>query len=155
VGIGISNFLVSLLDSHTFATSVLQFPGFLIVSIFFKLNQLRRHPLTRSKLCEVFFGHLYDKQTGLPKIRMILHLILRSACFFGLIWLLIISSHYATLAEINFGIITACMSISIPLNCITSYIFWKEKLTNHMKIGVVIILVGVISIGLAKGSHNH
>ena len=81
----------------------------------------------------------------------ILHLILRSLNFFMLSWLTIISAHYATRAQINFGIIASCGCISTPLNCLFSFIFWGERLTYKNIIGTIVVVCGVIWVSLSKG----
>lgn len=111
LGIGLYNFLVGLIDSQDFSISVLQFPGFLLISVGYRLLQLRSLPLTRRTFLTVFFKMLYDPDTGRLNFFNLLNLVVRSICFFGLTWLLIISSHYAIKAGINFGIISTCMSI--------------------------------------------
>ena len=111
LGIGLYNFLVGLIDSHDFSISVLQFPGFLLISVGYRLLQLRTLPLTRRTFLTVFFKMLYDPDTERVNLFNLLNLVIRSICFFGLTWLLIISSHYAIKAGINFGIISTCMSI--------------------------------------------
>ena len=65
--------------------------------------------------------------------------------------LIIFASHYAQLAQINFGIVSCCLSVSAPLNCLLSYIFWKERLSCKMIIGTLVIVTGVAWIALAKG----
>ena len=82
------------------------------------------------------------------------HLLFRALNFFLLTWLVIISSHYALMANINFGIISTCMCISAVLNCIGGILFWHEKLKPKMIVGTVIILLGVSWISLQKGTHR-
>ena len=79
------------------------------------------------------------------------HLIFRSVNFFMLSVLMIYASYFSMKAEINFGIVSSCLSVSAPLNCILGYIFWKERLTKTIIIGTTIIVAGVIWVANAKG----
>lgn len=58
------------------------------------------------------------------------------------------------MAKINPGIISTCMSIQTPLNCILGYFYWSEKLTLKMIIGTVVVLSGVIWISLDRGAQT-
>jgi len=69
-----------------------------------------------------------------------------------LAFLIIWASYYAIKADINFGIVSSAICIGTPLNCIFSYIFWKEKMNPRMIIGTVLILGGVIMVALAKAA---
>jgi drug/metabolite transporter (DMT)-like permease len=82
----------------------------------------------------------------------LVHLVIRSVNFFMLAFLIIWASYYAIKADINFGIVSSAICIGTPLNCIFSYIFWKEKMNPRMIIGTVLILGGVIMVALAKGA---
>jgi len=155
VGIGANNFIVALLDSHDYATSCLVFTGFFFISLFYKLWEVKLLENRSSKaVWAVFFRHFYT-----PRLRKVHwwnvgHLLFRAVNFFLLTWLVIISSHYALMANINFGIISTCMSISAVLNCIGGVLFWHEKLKPKMIVGTVVILLGVSWISLQKGTHK-
>ena len=64
---------------------------------------------------------------------------------------MIYASYFSIKAEINFGIVSSCLSVSAPLNCLLGYIFWKEGLTKIIMIGTTIIVFGVIWVANAKG----
>jgi|LauGreDrversion4_2_1035121.scaffolds.fasta_scaffold485971_2 drug/metabolite transporter (DMT)-like permease len=82
----------------------------------------------------------------------LVHLVLRSVNFFLLAFFVIWASYFAIKAEINFGIVSSAMCIGAPLNCVLSYIFWKEKMNLKMILGTILIILGVIFVALAKGS---
>ena len=143
---------VGLLTSHDYATSALQFAGFLIFILIYKAFQIKSMTVRDTKsIIDLFFKHFYSHETKKLSFFNITHLVLRSINFFGLSWLLIISSAYAVKAEINFGIIASCMSIQTPLNCILGIFFWKEKLTWKMIFGIVVCMSGVIWVSMARG----
>jgi uncharacterized membrane protein len=155
VAIGVNNFLVSLLDSHDYSTLSLQFPGFLLVSLAYRFIEINKLPdKTAVSILNVFFKHFYSQETHTFNITNFIHLFLRAINFFGLIWLCIISSHYAVKAQINFGIISTCMSIQTPLNCVIGVMAWGEKLKIKMILGTTVIIAGVIWVSLARGSDS-
>jgi drug/metabolite transporter (DMT)-like permease len=65
--------------------------------------------------------------------------------------LMIYASYFAMKAEINFGIVSSCLSVGAPVNCVLGYLFWKEKLSKIIILGTAIILCGVVWVALAKG----
>lgn len=79
------------------------------------------------------------------------HLGIRSANYFAITFILIVASHYASIAQVNFGIIASCLCITTPLNCILMYIFFGERLTARHIQGTIVIVVGVAFITLARG----
>lgn len=154
-GIGINNFLMSLLDSHDYATSCLQFTGFFFISLFYKLWEVKKlKNRSRSSISNTFFKHFYNQHERKFHFMNLAHLVFRSANFFCLTWFIIISSHYALKANINFGIISTCVSVSAILNCIGGVLFWHEKLKPKMIVGTLVILAGVAWVSLAKGNHK-
>jgi uncharacterized membrane protein len=62
------------------------------------------------------------------------------------------SIYYATLANINFGIISCCFIFSIIINVTFGLIFFGEKMTIKMVLGIVITIAGIMWISLAKGA---
>jgi hypothetical protein len=64
---------------------------------------------------------------------------------------MIYASYFAMKAEINFGIVSSCLSIGAPVNCVLGYLFWKEKLSKIIILGTAIIVCGVVWVALSKG----
>lgn len=142
-----------MLGAHDYATTCLLFTGFLLVGFIYKFYRLySRKTYDKKSIFIEFFKYFYTLETRKFHVPNILHLIFRSINFFGLSWLLIISADFAVRAQINFGIISTCMSISTPLNCILGIIFWKEHLKLKMIISTVIILAGVTWLSFARES---
>ena len=112
-----------------------------------KLNKVN----TKSVLT-VFFSQFYNFETRKLNKVNIFHLIVRSINFFLLAFLIIWASYFAIKAEINFGIVSSAICIGSPMNCILSYIFWKEKMNPKMIIGTTLIIGGVVFVALAKGA---
>ncbi|CDW85437.1 UNKNOWN [Stylonychia lemnae] len=152
---GITNFIFSLLDDTDFATSCLSFPGFITVCMGYKFLQMREKGQITKKLINDQFFRAYYNDTG-DKLNMIniFHMIIRSVMFFALTLLAILAAGYALKAQINFGIITSCICISIALNAIFSYIFYQELLTKVQILGISVIIVSIVGISIAKGSKN-
>ena len=67
-------------------------------------------------------------------------------------WCGIKSIYYATLANINFGIISCCFICSIVINVTFGLIFFGEKMTLKMVCGIIITISGIMWISIAKGS---
>ena len=102
-------------------------------------------------LTSLFLQNIYDNKRKQFKTKVFLNLLLGSLLFYILSLLTIYAVYFAILAEVNFGIIASCISLSTPLNCLLSYILYNEKLTKRMLIGTSIIFMGVIWVALAKG----
>jgi drug/metabolite transporter (DMT)-like permease len=100
----------------------------------------------------VFFSQFYNFDTRKLNHVNLFHLIVRSINFFLLAFLIIWASYFAIKAEINFGIVSSAICIGSPLNCILSYIFWKEKMNPKMIVGTTLIIGGVVFVALAKGA---
>jgi drug/metabolite transporter (DMT)-like permease len=81
-----------------------------------------------------------------------LHLIIGSTIFYLTSLLTIIAANYAILAQVNFGVIASCISLSTPMNCLLSYIFYQEKLTQKMMIGTSVLFLGIVWVALAKAN---
>ena len=64
---------------------------------------------------------------------------------------MIYASYFAMKAEINFGVVSSCLSVGAPLNCVLGYLLWKEKLSKIIIVGTAVILCGVVWVALAKG----
>ena len=79
-----------------------------------------------------------------------MHLIIGSIIFYLLSFLTIIAAYYAILAQVNFGVIASCISLSTPMNCLLSYVFFKEKLTPKMMMGTSVVFMGIIWVAFAK-----
>jgi drug/metabolite transporter (DMT)-like permease len=105
-----------------------------------------------SAVLTVFFSQFYNFETKKLNIVNVLHLVVRSINFFLMAFVIIWASYFAIKAEINFGIVSSAICIGTPLNCILSYIFWKEKMNPKMIIGTTLIVGGVVFLALAKGS---
>lgn len=101
--------------------------------------------------CHIWVRNFYDKKSGRLHWANIGHLSLRSLNFFALSLFIIIASHFATLAGVNFGIIASCLCISTPFNCFFSYTYFGEKISTKDIAGTLIILIGVVWLSLAKG----
>lgn len=99
----------------------------------------------------VFFRQYYDFDARAFNYVNLGHLIFRAINFFMLSVLMIYASYFAMKAEINFGVVSSCLSIGAPLNCLFGYILWKEKLSKIIILGTAIILCGVVWVALAKG----
>ncbi|CDW83507.1 UNKNOWN [Stylonychia lemnae] len=152
---GIANFFYSLLDDTDFATSCLTFPGFLFICLGYKILQIKeQQSITKKVIYDSFFGKYYDDSGTKLNLLNIFHMMLRSAMFFGLSWLVILASGYASQAQINFGIITSCISFSIVLSAIFSYIFYNEALNKIQIVGIAIIILGIVGISFAKGNKS-
>ena len=67
-------------------------------------------------------------------------------------WCGIKSIYYATLANINFGIISCCYICSIVINVTFGLVFFGEKMTLKMVCGIVITITGIMWISIAKGA---
>ena len=91
-------------------------------------------------------------ERGKVKVSETMHTLVRSVNFFFQIWLMIIAAAYSGYAEINFGIIGACLSVQIPLNYLAGVLFWNEKLTLRSILGTIVILFGVIWIAISRGT---
>lgn len=63
-----------------------------------------------------------------------------------------ISAAYSAKAQINFGIISTCVCVQTPLNCIAGLLFFNEKLTFKVIVGTTMVLAGVIWIAMARGA---
>ena len=64
--------------------------------------------------------------------------------------LTIFAASYAIEAGINFGVITSCIALSTPFNCLFSYIFFNERLTKKMCVGTLILFAGIMWVSLSK-----
>lgn len=156
---GMANFCYGILDDHDFASSCMQFTGYLVLALGIRFKEIYTKVKSGGKLKEasyhVFLKHFYNPNPAPGHSRVhyenVFHLALRAINFFALSWFTIIASHYAIYAKINFGIIASCICISTPLNCLNSYIFFGEKLTKKTIIGTAIILTGVVWVSIAKG----
>ncbi|CDW89958.1 UNKNOWN [Stylonychia lemnae] len=152
---GVANFIFSLLDDTDFATSCLTFPGFLTICIGYKILQIREHQRISKKIIfEQFFSKYFDETGSRVNFFNIFHMIIRSCLFFGLSLLVILASGYAQKAKINFGIVTSCISFSIVLSSIFSYIYYDEKLTKTQIIGMIIIIISIVGISFSKGNKS-
>ena len=83
-------------------------------------------------------------------IPIAVQLFIGTAIFYILSLLTIIAAYYAILAQVNFGIIASCISLSTPMNCLLSYVFFKEKLTPKMMLGTSLVFCGVVWVAFAK-----
>lgn len=99
----------------------------------------------------VFFKQYYHFETSKINYVNLGHLIFRAVNFFMLSVLMIYASYFAMKAEINFGVVSSCLSIGAPLNCVFGYIFWRERLSKIILLGTAIILCGVVWVAMAKG----
>lgn len=61
------------------------------------------------------------------------------------------SIYYATLANINFGIVSCCFIVSVLVNSVFNFIFFGEKIILKTLLGMVITISGIMWISLSKG----
>ena len=125
---GTSNFINGYLDHQDFAVTCLNFTGFLMLGMAYKLyimktatKEEKSQPNSTKK---IFFYEFYDFKEG--KIcweytRMVLLRIFLCSLAF---WTTIMSIYYAKLANINFGIISCCFIFSIVINITCGYAFF-------------------------------
>jgi uncharacterized membrane protein len=73
-----------------------------------------------------------------------------SIIFYLLSLLTIIAANYAILAQVNFGVIASCISLSTPMNCLLSYVCFKEKLTLKMMMGTSVVFLGIVWVAFVK-----
>jgi drug/metabolite transporter (DMT)-like permease len=144
-----SNFFFGLLSSHDFATSCLQFSGYLLFGLLYRLYQIFYLNLS---LCDAFFQTLLSARSQGKLSQFLLNLFIGSFIFYILSWLTIIAARYAIIAEVNFGVIASCISLSTPMNAALGYVFYKEKLTKRMMVGTTIVVIGVVWVAFAKGN---
>ena len=111
----------------------------------YKFIEYRRDPVPLKTL---FLKNLY-RDGSISTVNLV-HLFFRALNFFVLSLLIIYASAYAQLAQINFGIIVCCLSISSPINCLCGFLFWGERLTAKTMIGTAAIVTGVAWVALAK-----
>lgn len=112
------------------------------------------NPKDKKAIFNVFFRQFYDLESKRFNYVNLGHLIIRAINFFLLSLLIIYAAHFAHLGNINFGIVTSCLCVAIPFNCLFSYIFWKEKMNKKMMVGTLLILAGVSWVALSKGRTN-
>ena len=108
--------------------------------------------LTKRTLFDMYFGHFYDLSTRKFDFVSLLHLFIRAAMFFVMAWVLIKASYFSSMAHINFGIVTSCTCIAIVLSSILTFMFFGERLTINMIIGIAVIIAGIVWIAIAKGA---
>ena len=70
--------------------------------------------------------------------------------FFLNSFMLIETSYYAKLAQINLGIVSSIFSLAIVFNTLFSRILFDEKLSAPKYVGIIIIIIGVVWISLLK-----
>ena len=63
------------------------------------------------------------------------------------------SIHYAIAAQINFGIISCCYIISVPINTFAGLFWFDEKLNMKVCLGIVVTLCGIVWISISNGSN--
>jgi drug/metabolite transporter (DMT)-like permease len=81
-----------------------------------------------------------------------MHQMIRTANLSFYIWLTILIGNYASKANINQGIIYACVSSVIVFNIIMCYFLFNEKVTIKTYLGIVILVCGVVWISIAKNT---
>ena len=77
-----------------------------------------------------------------------------SLLFYSLSLLTIYAASFAIKAGINFGVISSCISLSTPFNCLFSYLFHGERLTYKMIIGTSVLFAGIVVVSLSKGGSD-
>lgn len=75
---------------------------------------------------------------------------IRTANLTVYIWMTILIGDYASKANINQGIIYACVSSVIIFNIIMCYFIFNEKITLKTYLGIIIMICGVVWITIAK-----
>lgn len=125
----------------------------MLVCLSWKFFEIRKFPVvSRRTVLEHFIKQFYSFETGKVSLANVMHLIIRAVNFFLMSYLMIVSSHYAMLGQINFGVITSCTCVSAPFNCVLGYLFFGEKMTGPMLGGTALILAGVTWLAIAKGN---
>lgn len=149
---GTFSFLNGYLDNKDFAVSSMNFSGFLLVSLFYKVFQLieARKSNSRKTTKQIFFGNFVNPLNGRLNLAYTFQTLLRTAILLMFFWCLIVSINFANQANLNFGIISSCQYISIVANCIIGYFCFREIITNKQFLGIGVTLAGVIWISLSK-----
>eukprot|EP00347_Sterkiella_histriomuscorum_P003665 403363417 len=146
---GASNFFYGLLDDQDFGVTCLSCTGFITTSLIWKAYELSRTPnVNKSVIFESFFGEMKKKGN-------IFHVIFRSVNFFTLIWLTIIISDFSSRADINFGVVFSILCLSVVIQAIVFALFFGEKLSKSLIIGIMIVLSGVVMISVSKSTSTH
>ena len=70
-------------------------------------------------------------------------------------WCAISSIRHASLAHLNFGIVSCCYIASVVINSTASYLLFNERINMKMGLGIVVTIGGVIWISLAKGDNSN
>ena len=81
-----------------------------------------------------------------------MHQMIRTANMSFYIWLTILIGDYASKANINQGIIYACVSSVIVFNLIMCYFLFNERITIKTCLGISILVFGVVWISIAKNT---
>jgi drug/metabolite transporter (DMT)-like permease len=77
---------------------------------------------------------------------------IRTANLSVYIWMAILIGDYASKANMNQGIIYACISSVIIFNIIMCYFIFDERITTKTYLGICILVCGVVWITIAKNT---
>ena len=81
----------------------------------------------------------------------LLHTVFRAVNFHLVFWSSVKAIYYANLADLNFGIISSCSYVSIIVNSVVGYFFFREIITPKMLFGILVTITGILWVSLAKG----
>jgi len=132
----------------------LYFTGFIVVALIYRFLQLKFEvkSFARDAILRTCFGQFYNFETHQLNSFYAFQIFCRTLVLMLTYWCGIKSIYYASLANINFGIISCCFICSIIINVTFGLIFFGEKMNVRMVLGIVITIAGIMWISLAKGA---
>lgn len=149
---GTANFLNGFLEHQDFTVTCLNFSGFFLLGLAYKIYCMMKFLKPRDGVFKrVLFQEFYDFSQERVNREYTLMLMLRVCLFLVSLWAAIMSIYYANLANINFGIISCCFTFSIVVNISAGYAIFQEKISSMQVAGIIVTVAGIIWISLAKG----
>lgn len=149
---GTANFLNGFLEHQDFTVTCLNFSGFFLLGLAYKIYCMMKFQKPRDGVFKrVLFQEFYDFSQERVNREYTLMLMLRVCLFLVSLWAAIMSIYYANLANINFGIISCCFTFSIVVNISAGYAIFQEKISSKQVAGIIVTVAGIIWISLAKG----
>ena len=132
----------------------LYFTGFILVALIFRFLQLRFEVKSFSldAILRTCFSQFYNFDTRHLNRFYAFQILCRALVLMLTYWCGIKSIYYASLANINFGIVSCCFICSIIINVTFGLLCFGEKMTWKMVLGIVITITGIMWISLAKGA---
>lgn len=132
----------------------LSFTGFLVVALIYRFIQLKFEvkSFSRKAIIHTCFGQFYNFEIQRFNSFYAFQVFCRALVLILIYWCGIKSIYYASLANINFGIISCCFICSIIINVTFGLIFFGEKMTVKMVLGIVVTISGIMWISIAKGA---